>query len=200
MVIVVRLADAKIDVIIEQACSLLSESTYLGEPKASSRFASGLRLASVTTSVTTSQSFWSHSFEPAFQYNIMPIYWSIAPSMYYCLRFVAILRRWPDTDLPQTSIRDTVDFLRMKDQFESVTVNSTLGKHLINSYDHLTIDPVLQSDYTLITRDNRGKALLIYSKQERPDWEYQYRHSKHVLEEQLYLEVNILCIGVTNRH
>ena len=71
--------------------------------------------------------------------------------MYYCLLFVAILRRWPDTDLPQTSIRDTVDFLRMKDQVETVTVNSTLGKHLINSYEHLTTDPVLQSDYTLIT-------------------------------------------------
>ena len=111
--------------------------------------------------------------------------------MYYCLLFVAILRRWPEADLPQTSIRDTVDFLRMKDQVESVSVNSTLGKHLINSYDHLTTDPVLQYDFTLITGDNRGKALFIYIKQGRPDWKYQYRHAKRVLEQQLHLEVCI---------
>ena len=110
--------------------------------------------------------------------------------MFYFL-FVSFSHRWPDADLPQTSIRDTVDFLRMKDEVESVTVNSTLGKHLITSYDHLTTDPVLQSDYTLITGDNRGKALLIYIKQARPDWEYQYKHAKHVLEKQLYLEVCI---------
>ena len=111
--------------------------------------------------------------------------------MYYCFLFVAIFCRWPDADLPQTSIRDTVDFLRMKDRVESVTVNSTLGKHLINSYDHLTTDPVLQSDYILITRGNRGKALLIYIKEARPDWEYQYKHARHVLERHLHLEVCI---------
>ena len=79
----------------------------------------------------------------------------------------------------------------MKDQVESVSINSTLGKHLINSYDHLTTDPVLQSDYILITRGNRGKALLIYIKEARPDWEYQYKHARHVLERHLHLEVCI---------
>ena len=99
--------------------------------------------------------------------------------------------RWPMENMPQTDIRSTVDFLRMRTDIEMVTVNSTLGKHLINSYDHLSSDPVLHTDHTLVNGRDRGKALLIYNKQDREEWKNQYKDAKSVLQDYLQLQVSM---------
>ena len=99
--------------------------------------------------------------------------------------------RWPEQNMPQTDIRSTVDFLCMRADIEMVTVNSTLGKHLINSYDHLSSDPVLHTDHTLISGRDRGKALLIYNKRDRDERQNQYKDTKSVLQDYLQLHVSI---------
>lgn len=92
--------------------------------------------------------------------------------------------------MPQTDIRSTIDFLRRRDCIESVTVNSTLGKHKICCYQHLITDPVLESDHILISGPNRGKALLICNKEDRDDYEYQYSNAKQLLKDPLHLDVS----------
>ena len=105
---------------------------------------------------------------------------------------------WPDENLPQTDVRSVVDFLRSKPEIDSVTVNSTLGKHKICSYHHLVRDPVLEQDHTLIRGANRGKALFICNKQDREadkengdgkGWEYQYHDTICILRDYLHLDV-----------
>ena len=106
---------------------------------------------------------------------------------------------WPDKNLPQTDVRSVVDFLRSKPDIDSVTVNSTLGKHKICSYHHLVRDPVLEQDHTLISGANRGKALFICNKQDREadkenrdgkGWEYQYHDTMSILKDYLHLDVS----------
>lgn len=91
--------------------------------------------------------------------------------------------------MPQTDIRAVLDFLRIKDEIESVHVNSTLGKHEVCSYEHLIKDPVLESDHVLISGRNRGKALLICNQEDRDGYQHQYEDAKLVLREYLQLDV-----------
>ena len=87
--------------------------------------------------------------------------------------------------MPQTDIRSTVDFLCMRADIEMVTVTSFKLIH------HLSSDPVLHTDHTLVSGRDRGKALLIYNKQDRDKWENQYNDAKSVLQDYLQLHVSI---------
>ena len=107
--------------------------------------------------------------------------------------------RWPYENLPQTDVRSVVDFLRSKPEIDSVTVNSTLGKHKICSYQHLIRDPVLEQDHIRISGANRGKALFICNKQDREadkgnrdgkGWEYQYHDTMCILKDYLHLDAS----------
>ena len=74
----------------------------------------------------------------------------------------------------------------------SVSINSTLGKHLPNT----TLDDIQRQNSPspgshIINRRSAGKALILCNMKGRPDWKIQYEDALHILQNQLGLAVSI---------
>lgn len=104
--------------------------------------------------------------------------------------FLCPISSWPHEALPINDTCKLIDVLCHDENIHHVTVNSTLGKHYISKTERLCFGQSEDSSNTyLISGDERGKALIICTKERRGDWEIQHKDVVVVLEKHLGLKV-----------
>lgn len=79
--------------------------------------------------------------------------------------------------------------LLLDETVDSVTVNSTCGKHYVSESDRLCMSTLDTSTTQIINGENRGRALILCNKKDTAGWEVQYNDAMLILENQLGLEV-----------
>ena len=104
---------------------------------------------------------------------------------------VLLSLRWMRELLPTDQLESFIRNTCQSDGVQSVTINSTLGKHLPNmTLTDLQHRELPRAECHLIENVGQGNALILCNKTGRPDWEFQYKDVLYILQKQICLEVS----------
>ena len=82
-----------------------------------------------------------------------------------------------------TDVEELLNYLKHNKFVKYININSTMGRRLNNSATTLPVD------HEMISGKNKGKALVICTRNARPGWETEYQQACQVFQQQLGLQV-----------